>query len=98
MKIMLEANFDFGNGFKKWELELDSTDVTLKSLLHTISNKYYEGMVCFIDPETETIDSSEYSVTVNSIRWDLLPQGTGSKLNDGDKVQIIWWMDMLGGG
>lgn len=98
MKIMLEANLDFLGHFTKKELELESLKVTLRSLLEEISKRYYEGRISFIDSETGAIDPNEYQVMVNSVSWDLLPKGIESELTDGDKVHLIMWLELLGGG
>ncbi len=114
MKIVVETNLDFGWKIKdnkvetgdarptiktllqEGEVELADAQPTIRSLLQELAREH--SKVIFIDPEINEVDPDEYLVMVNGRNWEFLPQRLETELNDGDRVSITMWLDLLGGG
>jgi len=97
VKIVLETNFDFGGEIEDGEVELKSDHATIRTLLEELA-RWYSGEVTFINPETDEIDPDEYMVLVNGGEWEFLPERLETKLEEGDRVSITKWVEILGGG
>ncbi len=84
--------------FQEGEVELGDPRPTLRTLLEKLSRRYSKGKMIFIDPETNEVDPDEYMVTVNGKTWELLPRRLETELNEGDRVSVSLWLEILGGG
>jgi len=97
VRIRLETNFDFWGKIKDGEVELKNNQATVRTLLEELAEGYSEEVI-FIDPETNEVDPDEYMVLVNGGEWEFLPERLETRLKEGDRVSVIKWIEILGGG
>ncbi|MBI4289701.1 MAG: hypothetical protein HY671_14895 [Chloroflexi bacterium] len=97
MRLVVESNFDLWGEFIRQEVEVEGQDVKLEDLLKAVA-KNSDGRYQIIDPETGEVDPFDYAVFLKGCAYQLLPQRLKTRLNEGEKVLITKWMDILGGG
>ncbi len=82
MKITLKSTFDLS------EIEIETQSVTLGALLDELSINNLLGDVQFFDPRGGEL-YPDCDVHVNGQPYSALADGLDTKLNKGDKVEII---------
>ena len=88
MKITLKSSFNLN------DTELETQSTTLGALLDELqNNKKFE----IFDSERKEV-YPDCDVLVNGESYQVLADSLDTKLKDGDKVEIIMFMFMLGGG
>ena len=88
MKITLKSSFNLN------ETELETQSTTLGALLDELqNNKEFE----IFDSERKEV-YPDCDVLVNGESYQVLADSLDTKLKDGDKVEIVMFMFMLGGG
>lgn len=87
-----------GNGKLEIESKVGQADAgrTAKSLLQELSREY-SNLISF-HANNDEVDSDEYRVMLNDTDWESFPQRLETKLNEGDRVVIIMWLEPLTGG
>ncbi len=97
VKILVKTNFSVGGPERDSTFELDLPAPTLRSVLEHMSRQYQKGRALF-NPETNEIDSEEFSVLLNGSSCQFLPRKLLTPLSEGDEVQLLRWFELLGGG
>jgi hypothetical protein len=94
MKIYLESNFMLLGSEDIESIDFETTEVTLKQLLQTISDRSTNS------PEFLNRDGTDiaigWEIAINGRSFSECEQGINMILKDGDKVAIN--LDLLGGG
>ncbi|GEM_PF-2037262 len=97
MRLIVESNFDLWGEFTQQEVDVEGQEVKLEDLLQAVAKKS-EGRYQIIDTETGEVDPFDYAVFLKGCAYQLLPHRLKTRLNEGDKVMVTKWMDILGGG
>jgi hypothetical protein len=94
MKIHLESNFMLLGSEDIESIDFETSEVTLKELLETISDRSTNSPEFLNREGTDT--AIGWDIAINGRSFSEWEQGISTALKDGDKVAIN--LDLLGGG
>jgi hypothetical protein len=93
MKITLKSNLDLQGPFKEGFLELETEEVTLRSVLIELAEK---SGVPFIEAGKGEVNPLDYSISVDGCEYSMLPDRLDTKLVKDSELMVE--VIMSGGG